>query len=158
MKKSSKNIAGTVKELIYPTVVTELGYDIWDVEYVKEGADWYLRITIDNEEGITIDDCEKVHRAIDPLLDEADPIENSYHLEVSSPGIERELRTEEHIAACIGEEVEVHFYAPDKNGKKSARGILAGGTKDTVTLEIGGETVEIEKSKTAHINTVYNFE
>lgn len=96
-KNSTQGTASAVRELIEPTV-TELGYDIWDVEYVKEGADMHLRITIDSEDGIDIDDCEKVHRAIDPLIDEADPIEESYLLEVSSPGIERRLRTPEHFS------------------------------------------------------------
>ena len=83
-----KNVAGTVAELIADTV-RENGCELWDVEYVKEGADWHLRVTIDREGGVGIDDCERVHRAIDPLLDEADPIEGSYYLEVSSPGIPR---------------------------------------------------------------------
>ena len=90
--KQKKNIAGLVSEIALP-LAKEFGYDLWDVEYVKEGADMILRITIDTdaEGGITIDDCEKMHRAIDPLLDELDPIEESYMLSVSSPGVEREL-------------------------------------------------------------------
>ena len=108
-KNSTQGTASAVRELIEPTV-TELGYDIWDVEYVKEGADMHLRITIDSEDGIDIDDCEKVHRAIDPLIDEADPIEESYLLEVSSPGIERRLRTPEHFLACIGETVNLKLF------------------------------------------------
>ena len=90
MKKSVKE---TVREAIAPTVA-ELGYRIWDITFTKIGADYHLEITIDNDRGINIDDCEKVHRAIDPILDEVDPIEDFYYLEVSSPGIERELRTE----------------------------------------------------------------
>lgn len=89
MKKSIKD---TVREAISPTV-TELGYRIWDIEYSKIGADYHLEITIDSNAGIGIEDCERVHRAIDPILDECDPIEGFYYLEVSSPGIERELRT-----------------------------------------------------------------
>ena len=92
-------------------MVEGLGYTLWDVEYVKEGSEWYLRVTIDSPSGITIDDCERVHRAIDPVIDEHDPIENAYHLEVSSPGIERVLRTDAHLAAFAGEEVEVRLYA-----------------------------------------------
>ena len=122
MKKNSGGIVATVRELVEP-VAGELGYEIWDVEYVKEGSDRFLRITIDSPAGITIDDCEAVHRAIDPVLDEADPIEESYHLEVSSPGIERDLRTEAHIAASVGETVEVKLYAP-KDGAKSFLGEL----------------------------------
>ena len=92
-KRSGGNIVASVRAAIAP-VVEGLGYSIWDLEYVKEGADWFLRVTIDSPSGITIDDCETVHRAIDPVLDEVDPIEGAYHLEVSSPGIERELRTD----------------------------------------------------------------
>ena len=119
-----KSIRETVREAIEPTV-TELGYVIWDVTYTKIGADYHLEITIDSDEGIGIDDCEKVHRAIDPILDECDPIEDFYYLEVSSPGIERELRTPEHFAAMIGERVEVKLFAP-KDGAKSFVGELSG--------------------------------
>ena len=94
MKKSTKNIASTVRELIAPTAES-LGLILWDVEYVKEGTEWYLRVTIDTEEGVTIEDCEKMHRAIDPLLDEADPIEGSYTFEVSSAGADRVLKKPE---------------------------------------------------------------
>lgn len=156
MKSSGKNIAASVRELVLP-IVDVLGYMLWDVEFVKEGSEWYLRITIDSEEGITINDCEKVHRAIDPVLDEADPIEQSYHLEVSSPGIEREIKTEAHINACLGWDVEIKFYAPE-DGKKNVSGILADGDKKSVTLDIGGELVSFEKSKIAQIKTVYNFD
>ena len=94
------NIAEKVEALIRPCI-SELGYRIWDVEYVKEGAEWYLRVTIDSDDGIGIDDCERVSRAINPIIDEADPIEDFYYLEVSSPGIERVLRRPEHFAASI---------------------------------------------------------
>ena len=156
MKGSGKNVVKVVTEGISPTV-EELGYMLWDVEFVKEGSEWYLRITIDTEEGITINDCEKVHRAIDPILDEIDPIEQAYHLEVSSPGIEREIKTEAHIEACLGWDVEVRFYAPI-DGKKSLTGILADGDKKSVTLDIDGELVSFEMSKIAQIKTVYNFD
>ena len=155
MKSSGKNVVKVVTEGLVSTI-EELGYMLWDVEFVKEGSEWYLRITIDSEEGITINDCEKVHRTIDPILDEIDPIEQAYHLEVSSPGIEREIKTEEHIEACLGWDVEVRFYAP-VDGKKSVTGILAAGDKNSVTLDIGGETVSFEKSKIAQIKTVYDF-
>ena len=106
-----KGIKETVREAIEPTVA-ELGYKIWDVTYSKIGADYHLEITIDSEAGIYIEDCEKVHRAIDPILDEIDPIEGFYYLDVSSPGLERELRTDEHIAASIGQRVEAKLFAP----------------------------------------------
>ena len=86
------NIAEKVEALIRPCI-SELGYRIWDVEYVKEGTEWYLRVTLDSDSGIGIDDCERVSRAINPIIDEANPIEDFYYLEVSSPGIERVLRS-----------------------------------------------------------------
>ncbi len=155
-----KNIAGVVEELILPTV-NELGYDLWDVVFEKEGSEWYLRITIDLFEGITIDDCEKVHRAIDPLLDEADPIEGSYRLEVSSPGIERELRLPRHVAEFTGtdETVEIRFFAP-RNGQKSMTGVIDEYDETTDTLTFtpdGGESIEIKRADCAKIKTVFDF-
>lgn len=154
----NKGIAAAVRELIAP-VAEQMGYYLWDVEYVKEGADRYLRITIDNEDGISIDDCEKLHRAIDPLLDEADPIEESYILEVSSPGIERELKCDEHIHACEGWDIEIKLYAPI-NGTKQMRGVLRGldESGECVVAECGGETVCIKKSDIAKLSTYYNFD
>ena len=102
-----KSVALHVRELVAPTA-DELGLKLWDVEYVKEGADYVLRITIDSDEGITIDDCERFHRAIDPVIDEDDPIENSYKLEVSSPGVERVLTRPEHFEAMKGEDPPRH--------------------------------------------------
>ena len=152
----SKNIAGTVKELITP-VAQQMEYWLWDVEFVKEGADKYLRITIDNEEGITIEDCEKFHRAIDPVLDEADPISEAYILEVSSPGIERELKTPQHIDACEGWDVEVKLYAP-KNGSKSFRGVLCGYDDDgNIVIEIGSDKMAFKPDEIAKIATYFDF-
>lgn len=153
--KNGKNIAQTVQEFLLP-VVNELGYYLWDVEYVKEGSEWYLRITIDSEDGITIDDCETVHRAIDPIIDEHDPIENSYHLEVSSPGIERVLRTEEHIEAWAGEEVEAKLFAA-LDGKKTIRGKLLGIKDGVVSIESGDKVYEIEHKKISRMTTVFEF-
>lgn len=161
-KKSNsnkKNIARTVEALLFP-VVTGLGYELWDVVYEKEGVDYYLRIIIDSEEGITTDDCEKVHRAIDPIIDEADPIEDSYMLEVSSPGIERELRTAAHIQAYTGTEceVEVRFFAPI-NKVKSVRGIILSYNtdEDTVTVLTSGSELTFKRRDAAKITTVYDF-
>ena len=156
MNKGSKNIASVVKELITPTA-DELGYYLWDVEYVKEGADKYLRITIDTEEGVNIEDCEKFHRAIDAPLDEEDPIAESYILEVSSPGIERELKYPEHIEACEGWDVEVKLYAP-KNGMKIFRGVLIGYTDGgDIAIEIGEEQISFKPDEVAKIATYYDF-
>ncbi len=161
IKKPSGSVAARVRELIAPTAA-ELGYMLWDVEYVKEGSQWFLRITIDSEKGIDINDCEKMHRAIDPLLDEADPIEDAYNLEVSSPGIERELKTEEHIMACAGFEVEAKLYAP-VNGSKVICGILLGlDESGRIGIQLPGEDEEnvllLESSAVAKLRTVYNFD
>ena len=157
MAKGAKNIAGAVTELLTPTIVDEMGYILWDVEYIKEGSEYYLRITIDSEEGIYIEDCERVHRAIDPILDEADPIENSYRLEVSSPGIERELRTEEHILACEGWEVEARLYAQIE-GAKVHRGIIVGYEDGILTLETPTGELKLERKNIGGLKTVYDFE
>ncbi len=153
---TNKNIASTVRELLLP-IADEMGYYLWDVEFVKEGADKYLRITLDNEEGITIDDCEKFHRAIDPILDEADPISEAYVLEVSSPGIERELKYPEHIDACEGWEVEVKLYAP-RDGVKLFRGVLAGYDEDgNITVKAGESVFRFKPDETAKISTYFDF-
>lgn len=155
IEKQKKNIAGVVRDLLQP-VADEFGYMLWDVEYVKEGAEMVLRITIDKEEGIDIDDCEKMHRAIDPLLDEADPIEVSYRLEVSSPGVERTISRPEHFECCMGEKVEAKLYAPI-NGAKKITGILAAADEKTFTLDIEGEEVTLEKSACAKLATVFEW-
>ena len=150
MKKSIKE---TVREAILPTV-TELGYRIWDIQYSKIGADYHLEITIDNDEGINIDDCERVHRAIDPILDEVDPIESFYYLEVSSPGIERELRTDEHIALSLGQKIEAKLFT-QKDGRKSLVGILREYDGETVTIDEDGAVTALKKSEISKLTTVY---
>jgi len=152
MKKSIKD---TVREAIEPTVC-ELGYRIWDVVYSKIGADYHLEITIDSDNGINIDDCERVHRAIDPILDEADPIEGFYYLEVSSPGIERELRTDEHISLSLGQRVEAKLFSA-LNGKKSFVGVLGGFDGKSVAITPDGEDTEIliPRESISKLNTVY---
>ncbi len=152
----STSVAEAVRILAEP-IAEELGCWIWDVEYVKEGARRVLRITIDSEEGVTIDDCEKMHRAIDPILDEADPIEEQYYLEVSSPGIERDLKTEEHVIACEGWDVEVRLYAP-LNGSKLFRGVLlALGQQGEVRIETPTGVMEFPRSTVAKLMTYFEF-
>ena len=152
---TAKNIAETVRELIAP-VAEELSLLLWDVEFVKEGARRVLRVTIDSDEGITIDDCERMHRAIDPLLDEADPIDTAYDLEVSSPGIERELRTDMHVDLSIGEVVEMRFFTP-VDGQKSKQGVLTGREGDAILVEIDGEVRAFPRNAVAKLSTVYEF-
>ncbi len=151
-----KNIAGVVTELISP-VADEMGIILWDVEYVKEGAKKILRITIDSEEGIDINTCEKFHRTIDPMLDEADPIDESYYLEVTSPGIEREIKTDAHIEMCRGEKVEIKLYAP-KNGSKAFCGELVGLDGDgRVIILAGEENIVFDRKDISKMHTVFDF-
>ncbi len=153
---ASKNVASVVRELVAP-IAERMGFFIWDVEFVKEGADKYLRITLDNEEGINIIDCENFHRAIDPVLDEADPISESYILEVSSPGIERELKYPEHIDACEGWDVEVRLYV-QKNGSKIHRGVLEGYDEDgSIVINVGGSDMVFKPDEIAKLSTYFDF-
>ncbi len=150
MKKSIKE---TVREAVQPTI-NELGYDIWDITYSKVGADYHLEITIDSEAGINIEDCEKVHRAIDPILDECDPIEGFYYLDVSSPGVERELRTEMHISRSVGEKVRAKLFA-QKDGKRVITGILSAFEDGKITItEPDGEVV-LTQSEISKLTTVF---
>lgn len=157
MAKGTSGIAAAVEALIAPTV-RELGFSLWDVEYVKEGADWYLRITIDSPNGVDLDGCEKVHRAIDPMLDEADPIENAYHLEVCSPGLERILRTPAHYLACAGQKVEIRLFKP-LEGEKYFVGILSTDeTAEQITLtDAAGKATTVPRRMIAKANVYYEF-
>ena len=155
MAEKQKNIAASVYDIILPTV-TQLGYELWDVEYVKEGAKWFLRVTLDSENGIGIDDCETVHRAIDPILDEADPIETSYYLEVSSPGIERPLRTVSHFDKTVGARIQCKLYAA-RNNAKTLVGVLQGvnEAKDAILLATAEETITLPLGDIAKANVLF---
>ena len=156
MAKNSKSISETVREIAEP-LADQLGCWIWDVEFVKEGSKKILRITIDSEEGIDINTCEKFHRTIDPMLDEADPIDEPYYLECTSPGLERQIKTDEHIEMCIGEKVELKLYAP-KNNSKTFTGKLLGLSEDgKIVIEFNGENIEFEKNEVAKMHTVFDF-
>ncbi len=155
--KQKKNIAETVRELAQP-LADQFGYFLWDVEYVREGADMILRITIDNdsETGITIEDCEKMHRAIDPILDEADPIEEAYMLAVSSPGVERVLTRPEHFEICSGEDVMLKFFAA-VDGVKSMRATLVGLENDEIVVTVGEEEKRFARKAVAKCETVFDW-
>ena len=150
MKKSIKE---TVRDGIEP-IVSELGYRIWDITYGKIGADYHLEITIDSDNGIEISDCEKVHRAIDPILDEIDPIEGFYYLDVSSPGIERELRTAEHISRSIGQKVEAKLFAA-KDGRRSIVGNLTGFADGIVVITDQTGEIQLKQNEISKLTTVY---
>ena len=150
MAGSKKSTVEKVLEIISP-IALEQNLDIWDVRYLKEGASYFLRIFIDKPEGITIDDCERFSRAIDEPLDEADPIKEAYFLEVSSPGLGRELVKPEHFEAFIGEEVVVKLYkAIDK--KKELIGKLLNYENDEVVIECNGESLKIANKEISKVN------
>lgn len=150
MAKKGGNTVDLVTEIVNP-IVEQLGLSLWDVRFVKEGADYFLRIFIDSENGITIEDCEKVSRAVDLPLDEADPISQSYCLEVCSPGIERELKKEEHFQAFIDSPIMVKMIRPiDKLGKEFS-GILKESDRNTVKIDVDGDIVTVNKKDTVWI-------
>lgn len=144
----AKNIAGTVFELATP-IAKKLGLKIWDVEFVKEGADYYLRVYIDKDGIITTDDCEKFSRTFDPILDEEDPIDHSYCFEVSSPGMERLLSRPEHFEKYIGEKVRITLYRGIDGHKEYIGNLISVGTE--VTIEFDGQQKTFEKKNCAAI-------
>ena len=149
---SNSNIESKVQKLVEP-IVNELGYELYDVLYVKEGKDYYLRIIIDKEDGINIDDCEKVNRGIDEPLDEADFIKESYFLEVSSPGIERVLRKTWQYEKQIGNKINLKlFKAIDK--QKEIEGILKQYSEDELQLLVDEEIINIDIKNIAIAKTV----
>jgi len=149
------NIEKKIQRIIEATII-DLGYLLYDVEYAKEGKDYFLRIYIDNSKGIDLDDCEKVSSSITDLLDKEDPIKEQYFLEVSSPGIERVLRSDKHLQDNIGAEVQIKLFKPiDK--KKEYIGELRNFNNNIITIEIEGKMLEIERKDISQIKTVYNW-
>ncbi len=144
-------------EMLLEPIVLELGFELVDVEYVKEAGNWYLRAYIDKPDGITVDDCEIVSRRFSDILDEKDYIEDSYIFEVSSPGLGRPLKKEKDFKRSLGEEVEVRTYrAIDR--QKEFTGILKDFDKETVTLEYEDESVQVfEKSDIVLIRLALDF-
>jgi len=142
-------ISEIVSALARP-VVEEEGCSLWDVEYVKEAGTWFLRVYIDKEGGLGIDDCERISRRLDPMLDEADPIPDSYVFEVGSAGAERELKRPSDFQQFMGSEVELRLYQP-LNGSKSFVGELAGYDNGDVSIIFGGSELRFEKSKIAMV-------
>ena len=136
-------VTDTVLALAKPAAEAA-GCEVWDVEYVKEAGAWYLRVYIDKAGGVSIDDCEAVSRALDPILDEADPIEQSYYLEVGSPGLGRKLTRPEHYEALKGQKVRAKLIRPNADGVRELSGILTGREGSTVTLETENGPVTFE--------------
>lgn len=148
-------ITDVVAALAEP-IAEENGCEIWDVEYVKEAGTWFLRVYLDRAEGVTIDHCEAVSRALDVKLDEVDPIEGSYVLEVSSPGADRVLRKPEHFQRFLGEQVEVRLYRP-LNGAKTLVGTLAGYEDGGVTIEAKDGPHTLAKQDVAQVRLYITF-
>ena len=143
------------EQLLIP-IAERFGVEIYDIEYVKEGGEWYLRAYIDKEAGVNIEDCELVSRALSQKLDEADFIEDAYILEVSSPGLGRTLKKEKHFLKSIGQEVEVRTYKPIDRCKEFT-GILKAYQNGDITLSIGDEERTFSKADVALVKLTFDF-
>ncbi len=147
------NIEEKVEKLVKEPI-EKIGYKLYDVEYSKEGKDYFLRIFIDKDNGIDLNDCEKVNDAISDILDEANYIKEQYFLEVSSPGIERILRKDKHLEENIGEEINIRLFKKDENGLKEYQGILKNFDNEFIELQ---DNVKIERKNISQIKKVYNW-
>lgn len=147
------NIEEKVENLLKEKI-EKIGYELYDVEYAKEGKNYFLRIFIDSEKGINLNDCEKVNNEIIDDLDKANYIKEQYFLEVSSPGIERILRKNEHLEKNIGTNVNVKLFKKDNLGKKEYQGILKSYDENTITIDES----KIERKNITQIKTIYNWE
>lgn len=157
MASNKANVVSVVEKLATP-VAASLGLDIWNVEFVKEGSSYFLRIYIDREDGVSIDDCEAMSRAIDKVLDDADPIEQSYCLEVSSPGIERTLKKESQFKKFLGKKIKAKLFKPDENGRRELEGTLLSFDDGAAEIETAEETVIIKTSQAAYFKTCDDYD
>lgn len=145
-----------IEELVTKPI-NELGYRVYDVMYVKEGKDNYVRIFIDNDKSISLDDCEKVNNAITDMLDEANYIKDQYFLEISSPGLERHIRKDKHLEEHIEKEIDVKLFKPiDKS--KEITGILKKFDKDTLILEKDDKEITLERNNISSMKRTYRWE
>ena len=150
-------IVEKIEELVNKPI-TDLGYRVYYVMYVKEGKENYLRIFIDNDKGISLNDCEKVNDAITDLLDEADLIKDQYFLEISSPGLERNIRKDKHFEESIGKEVNIKLFKPMDNKEKEITGVLRSFDKETVKIETDkNEEVTIPRSNISSIKWAFKW-
>ena len=138
------------------SVVQAHGCELWDVEYVREGSEYFLRLYLDKEGGVDINDCERISRAMDPILDEKDPIPTSYHFEVCSAGLERTLKRPSDFQRFMGSAITVKLYRP-RNGLKEIPCVLRGYDNGKVTVEAGKETITFEKSEVALVRLRVEF-
>ncbi len=137
-------------------IVKQHGCELWDVEYVREGSEYFLRLYLDKEGGVDINDCEAVSRAVDPILDEKDPIQGSYHFEVCSAGLERALKRPSDFERFMGSNITVKLYRP-RNGLKEIPCVLAGYEDGKVTVTAGREIITFEKSEVALVRLRVEF-
>ncbi|MFZ2537955.1 MAG: ribosome maturation factor RimP [Oscillospiraceae bacterium] len=155
MKKNTSNTVVVVTDIVKP-ITDELGLTIWDVEFEKEGSMWILRIIIDKDSGVSIDDCEAVSRPLDIKLDEIDPIEQSYCLEVSSAGIERYLSKEWHFKKCMGEKISLRLIRP-YNGERDFIGELTNFVDNLVSIKTNVEEYTFNLSEVAFVRLYTEF-
>lgn len=155
MAAKKKETTTEIAARLAQPVLEELGLILWDLRFEKEGSLWYLRYFIDKEEGLTIQDCEAFSRKVETLLDEADPISQSYTLEVSSPGIERELTRDWHYEQCMGMEITVRLIRPAAGGRDFT-GTLTGYGSGRVTMRLAGETELSFGTEEASFVRLYN--
>ncbi len=148
------NIEDKVEKLL-KNKIEAIGYELYDVLYLKEGKNYILRIVIDNEEGISLEDCEKVNNEITDLLDEADYIKEQYFLEVSSPGIERTLRKDWQLKKYINSKVQINLFKKDENGFKEYLGFLRKVDDDFITIEQDETKYEVQRKDISQIKTVF---
>ena len=137
-------------------IVKQHGSELWDVEYVREGSEYFLRLYLDKEGGVDINDCEAISRAVDPILDEKDPIQGSYHFEVCSAGLERALKRPSDFEQFMGSPILIKLYRP-KNGLKEFPAILRGYEDGKITVTAGKETITFEKSEVALVRLRVEF-
>ena len=142
--------------LLLKPEIENLGYELYDIYFVKEVKDYYLKVFIDKNTGISLDDCETVSNAISDILDKEDPIKEQYFLEVSSAGVERVLRSDKHLNDNIGKDVEVKLFK-NFEGKKVYDGILKGFTENEITLDVENENMNIDRKNIAIIKTIYKW-
>lgn len=145
-----------VLESVCRSVAEEAGYELVDVEFVKEYQSWVLRVFIDHPNGIGLEDCEKVSKALSAALDEGDPIPHQYTLEVSSPGLDRPLKTDKDFERFKGQEIKVKTFSPFE-GKKVVTGILAGLAEGDIAVLVEGEEKKIPKDQAASVRLVPEF-
>ncbi|MCD8037244.1 MAG: ribosome maturation factor RimP [Clostridiales bacterium] len=145
-----------LEAMLKPTV-EQMGYEMVDVEFVKEGTNWYLRIFVDKEGGVTIDDCELISKELETILDKEDPIEQAYFLEISSPGIDRPLKKKEDFIKFNGETIDVKLYKPFEGSKEYTGRLIAYGEDGSVTIETDAKEMTFAKKDIASVRLAVVF-